>query len=269
MRLILALVALALPALAAAAEQTMTHDGETRRYWLEAPRGARPAPAIFVLHGGVTVPSRMRRITHFTLHEKGWAEVYPVALGARWEAEADLGFLRALIDRLAGEGLIDPARVYFAGASDGGEIVLRVICEAPGLAAGAAVVSMTMPEGLDCKGGAPLPLLFIHGTADPVVPFAGGRGRLSATETAARFALRNGCGPYEEIAITDHYPGDGARVTLRAYRGCTAPLHHYIVEGGGHTWPGNRVSRWVEARLGNTARDISATFEIENFFLGR
>ncbi len=272
MRLILALLALALPALAAlpaTAQQTMTHDGETRRYWVEPPHGARPAPAIFVLHGGVTVPSRMRRITHFTLHEKGWAEIYPVALGEAWEAEADLGFLRALVDRLTGEGLIDPARVHFAGASDGGAMVLDLLCAAPGLAAGAAVVSMTMAEGRDCPDAPPVPALLIHGTADPMVPFAGGAGRLSAVQTAALLARRNGCGPYEEIAITDHFPGDGARVTLRAYRGCTARLRHYIVEGGGHTWPGNRVSRWVEERLGNTARDISATFVIENFFLGR
>ncbi len=269
MRFLIAAFLLLLPDLAAAAEQRMTHDGETRRYYVEAPRGARPAPAIFVLHGGVTVPSRMRRITHFTLHEKGWAEIYPVARGERWQTEADLGFLRALVAKLAADGLVDPARVFFAGASDGGAMVLRVVCEAPELAAGAAVVSMTLPEGADCAGGAPVPLLFIHGTADPVVPFEGGAGRLSAGETAARFARRNGCGPYEEIAITDHYPGDGARVTLRAYRGCTAPLRHYIVEGGGHTWPGNRVSRWVEDRLGNTARDISATFEIESFFENR
>ena len=272
MRLILAALVLVAAALPAAAQQAMRHDGEARHYYLEPPRGARPAPAIVVLHGGVTVPSRMRRITHFTLHQKGWAEIYPVALGDRWRAGDDLEFLRSLIDRLAAEGAIDPARVYLAGAGNGGAMVLKLICEAPGLAAGAAVVSMTLPEGLDCDGP-PVPLMLVNGTADPVVPFGGGRAEgvgpvHSAAETAARLARMNGCGAYEEIPITDHYPGDGTRVRLNTYRGCTAPLLHYVVEGGGHTWPGNRVSRWVERRLGTTSRDISATFEIEAFFTG-
>lgn len=268
MRLILAALSIAV-ALPAAAQQSFEHDGEARRYYLETPRGARPAPAIVVLHGGVRVPSRMRRVTEFTLHETGWAELYPVAKGEHWRAD-DLDFLRALVGRLAAEGLIDPARVYFAGASDGGALVLRILCEAPGLAAGAAVVSASLPADADCTDGPPVPTLLIHGTADPVLPFEGGETNgtrvLSARETAARLARRNGCGAFDAIPITDHYPGDGTRVRLHSYRGCTEPLRHYIVEGGGHTWPGNRVSRRVERRLGTTSRDISATFEIEDFF---
>lgn len=269
MRLILAALLIAATVLPAAAQQTFEHDGEARRYYLEPPRGARPAPALIVLHGGVRVPSRMRRITEFTLHEKGWAEVYPVAKGRRWRPE-DLGFLRALLNALAAEGLVDPARIYFAGASDGGALVLRILCAAPELAAGAAVVSASLPADADCTDGPPVPSLLIHGTADPVLPFQGGETNgtrvLSARETAARLARRNGCGAFDAIPITDHYPGDGTRVTLNSYRGCTEPLRHYIVEGGGHTWPGNRVSRRVEQRLGTTSRDISATFEIEAFF---
>lgn len=287
MRLIMAALLLAAAALPAAAQEEMQHDGVTRQFYVEPPEGPRPAPAVIVLHGSATVPSRMRRITQFTLHEKGWAEIYPVGLKRRWndgrtDADGqplhdvdDLGFLRALIARLAAEGLIDPDRVYFAGASNGGAMTLRVICEAPELAAGAAVVIMNLPEGLECRDGPPVPLLLIEGTADPLVPFEGGpvsflgfeRGRVySARETAARFAARNGCGAFEEIPLTDHYPDDGTRVRLHAYRGCSAPLLQYLVQGGGHTWPGNHTYRWVEKALGPTSRDISATFEIETFF---
>jgi polyhydroxybutyrate depolymerase len=120
-----------------------------------------------------------------------------------------------------------------------------------------------------------VPLLFIHGRDDPLVPFAGGRvvvqGRrdrgsvLPAAETLARFALRNRCGPREEIAMPDLFD-DGTSVRLRAWRGCAAPLRQFIIDGGGHTWAGNRNRRWVEKLLGQTSRDISATFEIEAFF---
>ena len=290
MRLLLAallLVTLALPAAAGTLE--IVHDGETRRFHVEYPAGPRPAPAIVVLHGGAGNPHRFRRITQFTLDERGWVEIYPEGIGREWndgrtDADGrpllrtdDLGFLRAIIDRLASEGLVDPARVFFTGASNGGAMTLRVICQAPELVAGAAVVIMNQPVGMDCPDGPPVPLMFIHAADDPLVPFAGGPitvigkknrgGVLSAAETVARYALRNRCGAWEEIAITDHFPGDGTRVRLHTYRGCAQPLFQYIIDGGGHTWPGNRNQRWVQKLLGRTSLDISATFEIEAFFV--
>ena len=290
MRLLLAallLVALALPA-AAAGRLEIVHDGRTRRFYVEYPAGPRPAPAIVVLHGGASNPNRMRRITEFRLHERGWVEIYPEGIGQQWNdgrtgadgkplrQTDDLGFLRAMLDRLATEGLIDPARVFFTGASNGGAMTLRVICQAPELVAGAAVVIMNQPVGMDCPDGPPVPLMFIHAAGDPLVPFVGGpitvlgkksRGSvLSAAETVARYAVRNRCGAWEEIAITDHFPDDGTRVRLHTYRGCAQPLFQYIIDGGGHTWPGNRNRSWVQKLLGRTSRDISATFEIETFF---
>jgi len=295
MRLILmvfAFLAVTSPA-GAASEFEIDVDGENRRYVVEMPRGPRPAPAIVILHGGAGTPDRMQRITHFTLHEQGWAEIYPEGIDRQWNDGSagpdgtqlpgpdDLAFIRAMIARLAGDGLIDPKRVFFTGASNGGAMTLRIVCQAPGLAAGAAIVIMNQPVGLDCPGGPPLPMLFIQGTDDPLVPFAGGpiaskgfkdRGAvLSAAETLARFAQRNRCGSWEELAIPD-LADDGTRVRLHAYRGCAAPLRQFIIDGGGHTWAGNRNRRWVEKLLGRTSIDISATFEIEAFFteiLGR
>ena len=290
MRLFLAsllLVALALPA-AAAGKFLIVHDGKTRRYYVEYPAGPHPAPAIVVLHGRSSNPNRMRRIADFKLHERGWVEIYPEGIGLEWNDGRtgdndqplsrvdDLGFLRAILDRLAAEGLIDPARVFFAGISNGGAMTLRVICQAPELVAGAAVVIMNQPVGMECPDGPPVPLMFIHAAGDPLVPFVGGpitvlgkKGRgsvLSAAETVARFALRNRCGAWDEIAITDHFPNDGTRVRLHTYRGCAAPLFQYIIDGGGHTWPGNRNYSWVQKLLGRTSLDISASYEIETFF---
>jgi polyhydroxybutyrate depolymerase len=283
----LLLMSLALPA-AAASKIEIVHDGETRRFYVEYPAGPRPAPAIVVLHGAASNPNQMRRLAQFALHERGWVEIYPEGIARQWNdgrtsADGkplhrgdDLGFLRAMLDRLASEGLIDPARVFFTGVSNGGAMTLRVICQAPDLVAGAAVVIMNQPAGMDCPDGPPVPLLFIHSADDPLIPFAGGpvmvpsksdRGRvLSAGETLARYALRNRCGAWEEIAITDHFPNDGTRVRLHTYRGCAQPLFQYIIDGGGHTWPGNRNHRWVQKLLGRTSLDISATFEIETFF---
>jgi polyhydroxybutyrate depolymerase len=290
MRLLLAallMIAVAMPA-AAAGKFEIVHDGKTRRFYVEFPAGARPAPSIVVLHGGAGNPNKMRRITKFSLFESGWVEIYPEGIDHQWNdgrtddngkplhKTDDLGFLRAMLDKLTAEGLIDPARVFFTGISNGGAMTLRVICQAPELVAGAVVVVMNQPVGMDCPDGPPVPLMFIHGADDPLVPFDGGpvtvqskkdRGSvLSAGETLARYAQRNLCGAWEEIAITDHYTTDNTRVRLHVYRGCTEPLFHYIIDGGGHTWAGNKNHRWVQKLLGRTSRDISATFEIETFF---
>lgn len=288
MRFLLALLLCAAMALPAAAEmRQISHDGETRRFYVEAPLGSRPAPAVVVLHGGAGNAHRMRRITNLEMEKRGFVEIYPEGLGNRWndgrvlsnggqlhEAD-DLGFLRAMIDQLAAEGLVDRNRVYFTGASNGGAMTLRMVCQAPDLVAGAVVVIMNKPVGMDCPKGPPVPMIFIQGVADPLVPFDGGpisvgqrdRGQvLSAAETLARYAQRNRCGAWEEIAITDHDPGDGTTVRHRVWRGCQAPLSQYIIDGGGHTWAGNRSRFLVEKLLGRTSRDISATFEIETFF---
>jgi polyhydroxybutyrate depolymerase len=281
----LMLVMIALPASAGMRE--IEHDGKTRRFYVEYPAGPRNAPAIVVLHGGAGTPSKMRQITEFTLHKRGWLEIYPEGIGRRWNdgrtgadgqvlrKTDDLGFLRAMLNQLASEGALDPARVFFTGVSNGGAMTLRVICQAPELVAGAAVVIMNQPVGMDCPDGPPVPLMFIHGADDPLVPFAGGpitvgkadRGRvLPAGETLARYAFRNHCGAWEEISITDHFPNDRTLVRLHTYRGCAQPLRQFIIDGGGHTWPGNKNHRWVEKLLGRTSLDISATFEIEAFF---
>ena len=148
---ILMLVTFALPA-NAAVKREIVHDGETRRFYIEFPAGPRPAPAVVVLHGGGGNARKMRRITTFTLNERGWVEIYPEGIDRQWNdgrvgtdgkplrQTDDLGFLRAMIDQLASEGLIDPKRVFFSGVSNGGAMTLRIICQAPDLVAGAVVV---------------------------------------------------------------------------------------------------------------------------------
>lgn len=283
---ILACLGFGLPALAAGKFEIQV-NGHTRAFAVEPPMGARPAPAVIVLHGEDMTPHKMERIASFQLGASGWAEIYPEALDGQWsdgqKAEDgepfgisdDIAFLRAIVDRLSGEGMIDPRRVFLVGTSSGGSMVLRMICDAPNVASGAAVVIAGQPDDPDCVNGPPVPLLFIHSETDPLVPFDGGPVRLPdgssrgtvipAVETLARFALRNRCGHFDEFDITDHFD-DGTRVRLRTWRGCATPIRQYIINGAGHTWPGNRTTSRIEKALGRTSRDISATWEIEIFF---
>ncbi len=283
MRSLLLILALATTACAARAE-TLVHNGVERTYTVEG--NGRTTPALLVLHGGGGSGNRIKRYGKFTLHRQGWTVIYPDALDKFWNdgrtgkngaplrQTDDLGFLRALINRLAGQGQIDPNRVYAVGASNGGAMTQRLVCQAPGLLAGAVVNIMTFPVGLDCPPGPPTPMTFVWGTADPLVPYQGGaiqtrrkhRGRVrSADDTLQFYASRNSCADAQETLLPDSVPSDNARVRKITMQGCTAPLEVFIMEGGGHVWPGRRTPRLLKSFLGNAVFDIDGTQVVEDF----
>jgi polyhydroxybutyrate depolymerase len=88
----------------------------------------------------------------------------------------------------------------------------------------------------------------------------------SADETLAFWAARNGCDGSSKRLLADRDPDDGTRIRLVDHEGCAAPLLAFIVEGGGHSWPGADVPPLVDRFLGRTSRDISATDEVQAFF---
>jgi polyhydroxybutyrate depolymerase len=283
----------AAPAAAVELEIEFEHDGVTRYAEVVVPDqrfDGDPGPAILTLHGEGGSPRRVRRYTNFGFAQRGWVEIYPAALDRNWNdgrvgadgqplrTTDDAGFLRALIERLAGDGLVDPTRIYVSGASNGGMMTMRLACDAPDLVAGAAIAIASWPVGLDCASDRPIPTLILHGTEDELIGFDGGavvperdadRGAvLSGPATLTIWATRNRCGGFREFALPDLDPEDGTRVTRRVYQDCAAPLTHFIVEGGGHTWPG-RKDRWLLRQfLGRTSQDMDLSNEIESFFLG-
>ncbi|MGF1658319.1 MAG: alpha/beta hydrolase family esterase [Rubrimonas sp.] len=267
----------------------LAHDGRERSAIMDAAPDLRDAPVLVALHGGIGSAGYIRRRAGVTLARRGWVVLWPEAVddwsdgrvdasGRPFSEVDDVGFLRALIEALAAEGTVDPDRVFFAGPSIGGMMTLRMLCEAPDLVAGAAIAIAAAPIGLDCPDGPPRPVLYLHGTADAIVPEEGGRiagsfllarDRGSAepvADTLARLAARNRCDGFAETALPDRVADDGSRVLRRDYLGCAAPLRHFVVEGGGHSWPGMRRSAMGEALIGATNQDISATAEIERFF---
>ncbi|MEM6439320.1 MAG: hypothetical protein AAF763_06465 [Pseudomonadota bacterium] len=287
---LLCVLALAAPA---AAVETRTlrllHDGMERRAILDARAGLQDAPVLVVLHGGIAGPEWMRRRARVGLAREGWAVLWPFAVddwndgrldrrGRPYDSADDVGFLRALVARLETAGIADRDRVYFAGPSLGGTMVLRMLCDAPDLVAGAAVAISSFAEGEPCADGPPRPVLYMHGTADEIMPPEGGwiggnsifvkdRGRVRPVEeTLSRLAARNGCEGFAARALPDRAASDGSTVELREYRGCEAPLMHYVVEGGGHTWPGSGELRLGAALVGRTNQDLSATAAVERFF---
>src|SRR5262249_5200125 len=115
-----------------------------------------------------------------------------------------------------------------------------------------------------CKGG-PAPYLGVAGTADPVVPFNGGRVNCcggatlaGAPAAAANWAKHNrGNAKFTETRL-----GSEGRRRTWAGRAPDAHVVFYIVDGGGHTWPGSIP---IE-RLGMTTKQLNASATIWDFF---
>lgn len=261
-----------------ASHRALVHDGIERSYVLFVPekRASRPA-LVLALHGkGGSGASFERRTagTFDRLAERDGAIVaYPDALyrqwnaGHRWEQNRsdDLEFLITLIDELSAEFGIDPARIYVTGLSNGASMAYRLACERPERIAAVAPVAGGLAQEImpRCPAGKtrPVPLLLIHGTADPHSRFDDGEleGNLW------QWTERNGCRrPPQAIYLPDADPADGTRTRIERYPGCEAEVVLYAVEGGGHHWPGgNEPWRWGN---GPKIRDFDAGEEIWAFF---
>ncbi|MGZ3474307.1 MAG: alpha/beta hydrolase family esterase [Polyangiales bacterium] len=227
-----------------------------------------PAPLILVLHGyGGDASDVLPWSGLASLGEKGVHVVAPDGTldsrGRRfWNANSaccdfeekhpdDLHYLISLIDDVAARARVDAKRVYAVGLSNGGAMALRLACDAPERFA--AVVSISAPNGPNetCSPKLPVSVRLVHGTADRLVPYAGGqrlalvhpraKGVLAAVSDVAKgWALREGCGDSagesESIDFVPMIPGDETRIAK--FPGCTGgAVELATIEGGDHVPP--------------------------------
>ena len=265
------------------------HGNELRTYWTYIPSGLSAnsaAPLLFVLHGNAGSGEDMIAITQHGFEKIADKDkivvVYPDALERRWNDQDgtadDAGFLLAIADKLAAESLIDKNRIFIAGISNGGMMAQRLACEHADQVSGIATVAGTLPQKLAgvCKPSRPVPVLIIHGSADPIVPWEGGAvagfeeyGKvLSGRETVAVWTGHNRCrGAAVTATLADRDPQDGTRIRTERFRDCApgAAVSLILVEGGGHTWPGG-FQYLPERFIGRTSRDLDANQAIWEFF---
>jgi polyhydroxybutyrate depolymerase len=257
------------------AQKSLALDGRDRSFLVVAGRQRQPNPAlVLMLHGTMQTARNIRPFAGYSFDsyavDGGVVVIYPDAVHRDWNGARkavmlragtkqidDVGFIRAIIEyAVAAEG-VDPSKVYVAGFSLGGQMTLRLIHETPELFAGAAVLSANMPAPdnltIDHDARLALPVLTIHGTADPLAPFDGGivgfhghlpKGmHLSARQTAEYFANRNGITGPPSVTPLAHKaaPGDTTSVTRYDYTCSGAPpVRFYAIQNGGHVLPNPR-----------------------------
>jgi polyhydroxybutyrate depolymerase len=226
----------------------------------------------------------------------GFLAVYPAGLQHSWNdlrtgdtksnlaGVDDVAFVSALIDQLVAQDHADPARIYATGMSNGGMFTETLGCKLADKLAAIAPVSGTLPSevGPACAPAKPIPVLEIHGTADPIVPFDGGH----VAVTSASNGMRPGPATILSVAQTqqvwrdkDHCTAapatkklpdtaaDGTAVTIDTSSGCAngTSVVLYTVTNGGHTWPGGSQYLPVAA-VGRVTKQFSATDVITDFF---
>lgn len=277
LRLVLALCLLAMPA----AAETVTLDG--RSYRIDLPPDPAGAPLILALHGGGGSADQLARSSGLSrkANRMGYAVIYPEGTGrvATWnggyccgaaqrKGVDDAGFLDAVVADAARRYGVDAGLFYATGMSNGSIMAETYAALRPGRLRAVAGVAGTM-DTTRYRIVVPVPLLIIHGTADPMVPYAGGPGKTSLTRTdfASVASVETAfLTPFPVLARTERVidpAADGMRVLDRSYADDAGRVQLRIltVEGGGHAWPGSRRA----TRAGET-RDIDATEEILRFF---
>jgi polyhydroxybutyrate depolymerase len=189
--------------------------------------------------------------------------------------EDDVAFVGALLDELEADLCIDSARIYATGMSNGALMSSRLACSlASRIAAVAPVAGAYYPplvtdrEPERCADKRPVPIIGFHGTLDPQVPFNGGPSTRGGTfrlpiddatpeeDVFQAWAAHNGCTQGRKESRVS------AEVRLVTYGGCTdgADVQLYIVDGGGHTWPGSQVERAEHTTHDIRASDLMWTF---------
>ncbi|WP_051356969.1 alpha/beta hydrolase family esterase [Azorhizobium doebereinerae] len=269
-------------------ERTLSVGAEQRSYLLSRPAGVLgPQPTVIALHGaGESAEGFMGYVgLEPTAAQNRFVAVYPQGIGRVWNDGRpaamrlkavltpgdDVAFLIALTQQLVAEGIADPNRIYLMGISNGGFMVERMACEHADLYAAFSVIMATAPANYreQCRPSRPVPIMFIHGTADPVIAWDGFwtpmGATLSAPDSAELYASLNGCASSEAESLPDLDRIDGTSVTLRRWSGCAAPgeVALYRVERGGHQSPA-RVKTSPELAtvfLGLRNHDIDAGAE--------
>ena len=273
--------------------------GVARSYSVQLP-GAKPSPLVIVLHGNTQTGADMAARTSWPAVAKreGFGVVFPNGLNRAWadlrpntkragraapEGTDDVGFIVALIEKFVGDGAADPRRIYVTGLSNGGAMTMTMICARADLFAAAAtvIINLTDEMAASCHPAKQVPMLMINGTADPLIPYQGGRGTSrfavpgfwSTQQTFTFWRRVNGCdaGDAAVVELDHRDPSDPTtvtRISSHCPRGHDVVL--YRVNGGGHRMPGNspdvRFPRIVNMLLGPQNRDIDGAEIIWEFF---
>jgi polyhydroxybutyrate depolymerase len=260
----------------------LVSSGVERAYLLYVPESydpAVPTPLVISIHGYAEWPAHQMQISHWNdlADQYGFIVVYPSGthFPLRWRISSglfsdndpmlDVAFISKLIDKLEEEYRVDSSRIYANGLSNGGGMSFVLSCAlSERIAAIGSVSGAYLFPWDECRPSRKVPAIVFHGTADPIVPYAGGPSRSfdinfpPVPKWIDTLAERNGCtGAPEQLTASGEVSGIH-------FTSCEADVVFYTIAGGGHAWPGG--DPLPESIAGYTSQDIDATRTMWEFF---
>lgn len=278
--------------------QQVLIDGLEREYLLHAPAGldrATPRPLVIMIHGGGATAKIAATTTRLSdlADRAGFFAAYPQALPRKSESPVtflrnptfwnvgsgfghaerlridDVAYMRAVLDDVLARYPIDPSRVYIAGFSNGAALALRVAVDvSERIAAVCAIAGHLWRK--DTAPRRAIPLLYMIGDQDPIVPPAGGLVHSPwgkdhqlppVRDTIEQWARWAGCPVAAQVIAAP--PG----VLAERYAPCRDGVEVLLltIAGMGHVWPGG-VPVLAERIAGPASDALDATAEMWRFF---
>ncbi len=267
---------------------SFVHDGLTRQYIVYVPASVarnKAAPLLLGLHGGggnmefqsnnYGLKQKANQASFVAVFPNGYSR-FPNGMLATWNAGAccgkaaenkvdDVGFLKAVIERVSRQMPIDRNRIYTTGMSNGAMMSYRLACELPTLIRAIAPVAGT-DNTLACTPSRPVPVILFHARDDSHVSFDGGAG----TDALAKVDFKSVPATIDKWLAIDRATGlpkrivsvPGATCDLYPATSGGAPVQACITDTGGHSWPGTPSVRANK----NPSQAISANDLMWQFF---
>jgi len=248
----------AIAAASGVSEQHLNSGGRDRSYRLFVPPsydGRTSLPLVLELHGSGGTAEGQAQTSKFTelAAREGFlvASLQAGAEGNRWnvpitnERPDDVKYVSDVIDHVAAHVCADLKRVYATGFSGGARMSSLLACKL-----GRRIAAIAPMSGLRWPGpcdGRAIPVLTVHGLADPQNTYAGhaeNRGNEwieSVPEALAGWAKHNGC---KGDAVLEDPPGP---LSTLSYKGCKAEVRLVRVDELVHQWARNEVDATAEA----------------------
>ncbi len=216
-----------------------------------------PTPILFAFHGFGGSNNFIMNSAGFNeiADEENFIVVYPqgsliLNLFAHWNVGGftqisntdDVAFVDYLISSLSQMYNINLDRVYATGMSNGGFMSFLLACQLSNKIAAIASVtgSMTTQTLNECDPQREVPILQIHGTNDPIVPYNGIQEWNTPIDNVLDYwVLNNQCSPNPEINDLEDINNDnGFTVQEIIYNNGLngSMVKHFKVNGGTHVW---------------------------------
>ena len=272
MRLIFTLLTLSITYFSFGQQTNETFDvgGVTREYIQYLPVGfdavTESLPVVFVLHGLGDVNSNMTNTGFKQIGDTArFISIYPQGLtnsfgSSSWNngtllapVADDISFFNLMIDDMILNYNVDITRVYFTGFSMGSIMSHHLACALNDRIAAIGTMSGTMSTD-DIANCVPIyktPVMHVHGTNDPTVPYDGSAlPSLSLVAETMDFWINvHGCTATADSTQLPDTATDGLTVDRFVYQTCdpAGSVELWRVNGGGHDFFYEPVNDFTES----------------------